>query len=443
MGKIVKYCSNCDEGFAEKFGYCPNCAAPLQAFEMNPLEQKLRAEEEAAAEARQAAPVDVEPLDLSDETPVYDDGFVENEDPVYAANADIPDEIVTDEAEPVHEAPVAAAAAASIPEYSDATPASDETPAFHNYEPGYSRADDGGYYVTVIQEKNVRQRNLLLLGSTVLMFTLAVGGVIVSLFQKDLAVGAIGNEDSLASIIDSVPAVVEDKPKEEKKDKGGGGGGGGKEEKDPVNQGDLADQTKNPIRPPDVRTYRSDNFELKTPTPSTEGNQKFKKEFNQYGDPNSRFAGLSNGSGTGGGIGTGNGTGQGSGNGSGAGSGSGSGYGDGIGSGNGGGRGGGTGDGTPPPPKPVGVTTPMKILAKPRATYTDEARTANVQGSVTVKVTLLASGAIGNVSVVRGLPHGLSERAIAAARQIKFEPKKVNGVPQSTIVTFEYAFNIY
>ena len=243
---------------------------------MNPLEQKLKAEEEAAAEMQQAAPIEAEPLDLSEDTPVYDDGFVEDEAPVYAADADIADENVIEEAEPVREVPVAAAA---IPEYSDAAPASNETPAFHNYEPGYKREDDGGYYVTVIQEKNVKQRNLLLLGSTLLMFTLAIGGVIVSLFQKDLAVGAIGSEDSLASIIDSVPAVVEDKPKEEKKKDAGGGGGSGKQEKDPVNEGDLADQTKNPVRPPDVRTYRSDTAELKLQTPSTEGNMKFPKKY--------------------------------------------------------------------------------------------------------------------------------------------------------------------
>ena len=37
MGKIVKYCSSCDESFAEKFGFCPTCGASLQPFEMNPL----------------------------------------------------------------------------------------------------------------------------------------------------------------------------------------------------------------------------------------------------------------------------------------------------------------------------------------------------------------------------------------------------------------------
>ena len=46
MGKIVKFCSECEEGFAEKFGFCPNCGASLEAFEMNPL----LADEKPAAE---------------------------------------------------------------------------------------------------------------------------------------------------------------------------------------------------------------------------------------------------------------------------------------------------------------------------------------------------------------------------------------------------------
>lgn len=39
MGKIVKYCSSCDENFAAKFGFCPNCGAALQAFEMSPVSE--------------------------------------------------------------------------------------------------------------------------------------------------------------------------------------------------------------------------------------------------------------------------------------------------------------------------------------------------------------------------------------------------------------------
>ncbi|MGB7207965.1 MAG: energy transducer TonB [Pyrinomonadaceae bacterium] len=441
MGKIVKYCNSCDEGFAEKFGFCPNCAAPLQAFEMNPLGQEIKKEflviKPSVPDVK--AIDEINPLELAAQTPAYSDVVLEEEAPLYVQNADVIEYDLADAVavEP-DEVPISVAAnTAEI--FQPKVAPFDETPA-RNYEPAkYSRDDDGGYYVTVIQEKT-QQRNLLLLGSTFLVLTVAIGATIVSLFQKDLGIGAIGDERSLAYLIEEVPMVVEEDPKPEK-DKGGGGGGGGREEKEETSQGDLADQSKTPTRPPNVNTPKMENPML--PPPQTEGNRKFPKEFNRWGDPNSKFAGLSNGVGSGGGQGSGNGTGQGSGNGTGTGSGSGSGSGSGDGTGNGPGTGGGSGVDKPPPPKPVGVTTALKIISKPRATYTDAARTNNVQGSVLVKVTLLASGQIGSVTAVRGLPHGLTERAIAAARQIKFEPKKINGIPQTTIVTFDYGFNIY
>ena len=114
-----------------------------------------------------------------------------------------------------------------------------------------TKEDDGGYYVTVIQEKNGRQRNMLLLGATFLVLTTAIISWGVSLFQKDLFVASIGDDYPLSSLIDSVPMPV-DEIKEEKKDddEGGGGGGGGKDQKDPVSLGDLANQTKTPLRPP-------------------------------------------------------------------------------------------------------------------------------------------------------------------------------------------------
>ena len=104
---------------------------------------------------------------------------------------------------------------------------------------------------------------------------------------------------------------------------------------------------------------------------------------------------------------------------------------------------GGNGATREPPPTIKAVTSPLKIISKPRPGYTDAARTNNVQGSVRLKVTFLASGAIGSVTPVTRLPHGLTEQAIAAAKQIRFEPKKINGVAQSVVVTVDYGFNIY
>ena len=65
MGKIVKYCVSCDEGFAEKFGFCPTCGAQLQSFEMNPGGRSVRRFDNTPAEetisAAPTEPVNVEP----------------------------------------------------------------------------------------------------------------------------------------------------------------------------------------------------------------------------------------------------------------------------------------------------------------------------------------------------------------------------------------------
>lgn len=434
MGKIVKYCSSCDEGFAEKFGFCPDCGAPLQAFEMNPLGDELAAHEEEVVETAAEptlveAEVDATPIEV-DEPEVPAPVFLQTENEVI--------EEIDEPVEEIRREPTPAPAYyQTSPMYADASP--DIVDQATSWD--YTHKDDGGYYITVIQDKNTKQRNVLLLGSAAFMLILAVGAWGVSLFQKALDISAIGNEASLAYLIDEVPMQTEEEQKKKDKDNAGGGGGGGKEQPDPVNQGDLPNQTKNPLRPPDPNVHRSDNFELKMPPPSTEGNMKFEKKYGVWGDPNSLSALRSSGPGSGGGMGTGIGTGAGSGSGTGTGSGSGSGYGSGDGDGNGSGSG--SGNGGAPPPAVAKVTTPYRIISKPRPGYTDAARANQVTGSVLLKVTLLASGQVGSIVPIRRLPDGLTEQAIAAARLIKFEPKKVNGVPQSITVTIDYGFTIY
>jgi len=405
---------------------------------MNPLENEAVVEEQPV----EAAYVEPTPVEEVDATPFE----VEPEVPAPAfLQADDEEEFEDyEEVEEPEEATVSSVAAA---------PAFYQTPSVYADRPrqsvnestnwDYTHADDGGFYVTVIQEKNAKQRNVLLLGAAALMFVVVMGSWGYSLFQKALDVGAIGSDTSLAYLGVDVPMDLE--PEEEpkpNKDKAGGGGGGGKEDPEPVNQGDIPDQTKTPLRPPDPNVHRSDNFELKMPPPSTEGNMKFEKKYGQWGDPNSITGKLSSGPGSGGGMGTGYGTGVGSGYGTGTGSGSGSGYGNGNGDGNGDGTGSGTG-GRVPPPVRAAVTTPYKITFQPKATYTDEARSNNVQGAVRLKITLLASGQVGSIVPVSRLPYGLTERAIAAAKQIRFEPKMVNGVAVPVTVTREYTFTIY
>ncbi len=94
-------------------------------------------------------------------------------------------------------------------------------------------------------------------------------------------------------------------------------------------------------------------------------------------------------------------------------------------------------------PKPTNVTRTVVILSKPRAEYTDIAKKNQVQGSVSVRVTFLAEGTIGDVSLVSGLPDGLSEQAAAAAKQIRFQPAMKNGVPFTTTRIVQYNFTLY
>ena len=67
----------------------------------------------------------------------------------------------------------------------------------------------------------------------------------------------------------------------------------------------------------------------------------------------------------------------------------------------------------------------------------------NIQGSVTLKVTFLANGGIGSVTPVSGLPYGLTEQAIMAARRMVFLPFKRNNTTVSVTKTVVYSFSIY
>ena len=463
MGKIVKYCQSCDESFAEKFGFCPNCGKNMQAFEMNPVGGGMTsvAAKENGGNVQSALPVapetiaKTEPLKVSETTAtvaaVGTTASDKAETIAKPVSSDATPTVSASPQTPVKETKTFAASAASNGSGNYKSQTSNDGYRTVESQPG-GRADHGGFQVTVIDEKDGNKRKLFLLGSLLLMMGIATVTMVYSIFNHSLDIAAIGDESGLSLFVgDEEPMEVEEQPKPKNDKKAGGGGGGGRDEKTPTSQGRLATQTEKPIIAPDKSIVQKD-FELKSPVASTQGKMIVKPTEGPYGDPNSKFGLSSNGMGTGGGQGSGIGTGQGSGRGTGAGSGIGSGYGSGIGSG----IGGGTGDGTegsrsapPPPPAPVvakkpAVTERYKILFKPRADYTDEARKNNFTGgNVTVKVTLLASGQVGSVVPVSGLPYGLTERAIAAAKSIKFEPAKRDGVPYTVVVPVQYSFTLY
>jgi TonB family protein len=95
------------------------------------------------------------------------------------------------------------------------------------------------------------------------------------------------------------------------------------------------------------------------------------------------------------------------------------------------------------PSTPADNVTPIKILSKPRANYTDSARQAGVQGTVRVAVFFSAEGKVRYVIVVKPLANGLTEEAIRAARKITFEPQTKDGKPVPVVKTIEYTFTLY
>jgi TonB family protein len=89
------------------------------------------------------------------------------------------------------------------------------------------------------------------------------------------------------------------------------------------------------------------------------------------------------------------------------------------------------------------VTTKARVLVKPEPTYTQAAREAQIEGTVVLRAVFAADGTVSNILVVSSLPKGLTQRAIEAARKIKFTPAEINGVPVSIFMQIEYNFNLY
>ena len=174
-----------------------------------------------------------------------------------------------------------------------------------------------------------------------------------------------------------------------------------------------------------------------------------KLSFASYGDPRSKSTVPSNGPGYGGGVGTNNGSGIGEGDGPGFGPGrNGNIGGDDKGLG-GRGRSGAPGGDNPNPEDPnrvwnvSQVTTRARVLFKPEPQYTEEARRNQTTGTVILRVVFSRSGEVTNIRALQSLSGGLTERAINAARLIRFVPATRNGQPVATYMQLEYNFNLY
>jgi len=235
------------------------------------------------------------------------------------------------------------------------------------------------------------------------------------------------------------------KPKQEK---AGGGGGGGREEQSPASMGKLpqADLRIPQVVAPDPHPPVIKNPALPMPATLDADPVLFPPDTRQlnYGDPKSKSTLTSSGSGTGNGIGNGTGGGVGPGNGGGYGPGNGGNTGGGDRREGGGGPGGGGGGGDYNKIfSGKEVTSKARVLEKPEPTYTEAARKNQITGTVVLRAVFSSGGQVTNIHAVSGLPDGLTERAIAAAKNIRFVPATKDGHPVSMWMELQYNFNLY
>ena len=245
MGKILKFCNSCEEGFAERFTFCPDCGGSLQAVQLNPVEPVtepvIAAPSEPQAPAFLSEEVSEPVREMVNTEPTVDEVEFASAptEEIPAASFEQPAEEVVE----VVEKPRSTSARReeafmtapgilfeSEPRYADEVR--------HTIPAPILSKDDDGYSITVIEEKNGSQRNGLLLGAAAFAVVVALGAWAVSLFNKSLDISAIGDERSIAMLLDDVPMPTEEEPVKKENDKdAGGGGGGGREDKEEVNQG--------------------------------------------------------------------------------------------------------------------------------------------------------------------------------------------------------------
>jgi TonB family protein len=88
------------------------------------------------------------------------------------------------------------------------------------------------------------------------------------------------------------------------------------------------------------------------------------------------------------------------------------------------------------------IDRPVEIVFKPTPEYTDEARSARIEGTVSLELEFTAAGDVRVLRVVRGLGHGLDEAAQRAALRIRFKPAQSDSGPVDSRATVHITFRL-
>jgi TonB family protein len=89
------------------------------------------------------------------------------------------------------------------------------------------------------------------------------------------------------------------------------------------------------------------------------------------------------------------------------------------------------------------TTVKAVVVWKPEPAYTERARTNQRTGTVVLRGIFTASGQVVVYEVHKGLRDGLTEKAIEAAKNIRFLPAEKDGQAIPLRIQLEYNFNLY
>jgi TonB family protein len=87
------------------------------------------------------------------------------------------------------------------------------------------------------------------------------------------------------------------------------------------------------------------------------------------------------------------------------------------------------------------VKAPIRIHS-PDPVYPEEARQARIQGVVILQTIIDTLGEVKNVRVLKGLPSGLTEAAIEAVTQWRFDPATLEGKPVAVYYMVTITFSV-
>ena len=471
----MKQCAACQEEFADKFTFCPIDGTPLAAFSAHTVAPSLPAGEETIPSV-----------------PATDDSFTMNE--LRAAHQNFAG---SESANAEEEIPVIESAAASrskthrgeyhltiiedagitrrlLGELRNVKEQSQLTwPEFKRDPKGFSNAWLAGYSASAWRFFSTPTVAVATLSAVLAVTTAVLLLVGLDRWRVHSAELAEKQRDDLELTQMINPNEIPEEKPETKPDEGigtgekgrvgfnkgkgegskpkfekaAGGGGGGREEALPAQMGKIPPPSPIPAAIPKLPPLTPPTL----PVGGSDIDPALYKNlpYDRYGDPRSKSTDPSNGPGTGGGMGTGKGSGTGEGENAGFGPGRGGNMGGGDKNLGGGGSGGGTGNNGEAPIDynrifaAREVTQKARILSKPEPQYTEEARKNQVSGTVVLRAVFSSSGQVTGIRAVSGLPYGLTEKAIAAARNIRFTPAMKDGRAVSQHIQIEYNFNLY